>query len=67
MTATDTQRRLATIPEAAAHVGRSLTTIKRRLNDGTLTRYRESGGGRMVRIDLDELEAAFTFIAEKSS
>lgn len=57
--------RLVTIDEAAAHVDRSRTSIKRRLTDGTLTRYRYKGG-RQVRIDLDEVEAAFAFTAEAS-
>jgi excisionase family DNA binding protein len=56
MTETSPPRRLVTINEAAdhAHCGRS--TIKRRLADGTLTAYRL---GRMVRVDLDQLDAAF--------
>ena len=51
-----TESRLATINEAAAYLGVSPRTIRRRVHDGTITGYRF--GPRAVRIDLDELDAA---------
>lgn len=57
MPAEHTQRRLASIREAAEHHGVHHNTIRRRIADGTLTAYRF--GPRIVRVDLDELAEAF--------
>lgn len=47
--------RLASLSEAAEHVGCSTRTLRRRVADGSLTGYRF--GPRLLRIDLDELDA----------
>jgi len=47
--------RLASLAEAAEHVGCSTRTLRRRVADGSLTGYRF--GPRLLRVDLDELEA----------
>lgn len=57
-TATTTSRptrRLASIPAAAEYAACSTKTIRRRIADGSLTGYRM--GARMIRVDLNELEA----------
>lgn len=51
-----TGRKFAPLNEAAAHVGCSTKTLRRRIADGTLTGYRF--GPRVLRVDLDELDAA---------
>lgn len=48
-------RRLASIAEAAEYVPCAQRTIRRRISDGTITGYRF---GRLIRVDLDELDAA---------
>lgn len=48
-------RRLASINEAAKHAAVSIKTIRRRVADGTLTGYRM--GPRLIRVDLNELDA----------
>lgn len=49
-------RRLVSTTEAADYIGCHPLTIRRRIADGTLTGYRM--GPRMLRVDLDELDAA---------
>ncbi|HEX2857072.1 MAG TPA: helix-turn-helix domain-containing protein [Propionibacteriaceae bacterium] len=49
------KRRLGTISEAAILARCSVRTIRRRIADGTLHGYRFGG---MIRVDLDELDAA---------
>lgn len=49
-------RRLVPPAEAAAYYGTSTRTIRRRISDGTLTGFRLPGS-RLIRVDLDELEA----------
>lgn len=46
---------MASIAEAADHAAVSTKTIRRRISDGTLTGYRF--GPRVLRVDLDELDA----------
>jgi excisionase family DNA binding protein len=48
--------RYVTPDEAAAHLGISTRTVRRRIADGTIPAYRL--GPRLLRIDLDELAAA---------
>lgn len=48
-------RRLASIKTAALYAEVCERTIRRRIADGTLTGYRF---GRVIRVDLDELDAA---------
>lgn len=48
-------RRLASIPEAAEYAAVCTKTIRRRISDGTLTGYRF--GPRVIRVDVDELDA----------
>lgn len=49
-------RRLAKISDAAELASCSVVTIRRRIADGSLPAYRL--GPRLLRVDLDELEAA---------
>lgn len=51
-----TPRRNVSIGEAANYAGVSVRTVRRRIADGSLTGYRF--GARLIRIDLDELDAA---------
>ncbi|YAL82844.1 helix-turn-helix domain-containing protein [Dermacoccaceae bacterium W4C1] len=51
-----TNRRLSTIPQAAKYASCSPKTIRRRIADGSLTGYRF--GPRVLRVDLNELDAA---------
>lgn len=48
-------RRLATMADAADYAGVHLATIRRRIACGDLTGYRF--GPRMIRVDLDALDA----------
>jgi excisionase family DNA binding protein len=49
------QRRLAAIADAAEYASCSTKTIRRRIATGELTGYRF--GPRMIRVDLNELDA----------
>ncbi|GAB3758810.1 hypothetical protein GCM10027599_26710 [Yimella radicis] len=49
------RRQLATIPDAAEYACVSTKTIRRRIASGDLTGYRM--GPRLLRVDLDELDA----------
>lgn len=51
--ATRTQRRWASLKEAAEYVSVHPKTLTRRFSDGSLIRYRV---GRRVMVDLDELD-----------
>lgn len=53
--ATPTHRRLESITSAAEYVGTSPRTIRRYVAAGRLTGYRL--GPRLVRVDLNELDA----------
>lgn len=55
-TTTRTARRLATLNDAAEYACVSTKTIRRRIAAGDLTAYRL--GPRLLRVDLDELDAA---------
>jgi len=46
---------LASLPSAADYARVSVKTIRRRIADGTLTGYRM--GPRLIRVDLNELDA----------
>ena len=50
-----TKRRLVSIPSAAEFAAVSNDTIRRRIACGQLTGYRL--GSRIIRVDLDEVEA----------
>lgn len=52
-----TARRLASLGEAAAHASVSIDTIRRRIADGSLAGFRL--GNKIIRVDLDELDACF--------
>lgn len=54
---THTLRRLVTLEDAAEYAWVSPKTIRRRIADGTLTGYRL--GPRLLRVDLNELDATF--------
>lgn len=49
------ERRFAAVSTAAEHAGVSEKTIRRRISDGSLPGYRL--GPRLIRIDLNELDA----------
>lgn len=53
-------RHLVSIGQAAEHAGVSTKTIRRRISDGSLTGYRF--GPKLIRVDLDELEAVARII-----
>ena len=53
-------RRLVSIDQAARLVDVSPRTIRRRIADGSLTGYRF--GPRVIRVDLDEVDALLTRI-----
>lgn len=50
------QRRYAKLKEAATYIGVTDRTIRQMIADGRLTGYRS--GNRLVRVDLNELDAA---------
>ncbi len=49
-------RRMASIPHAAEYAGVCTKTLRRRIADGSVPAYRF--GPRVLRVDLDELDAA---------
>jgi excisionase family DNA binding protein len=49
-------RRYASVPVAAEAIGCSPKTLRRRISDGTIPAYKL---GRLVRVDMAEVEAAF--------
>ncbi|MBI3213170.1 MAG: excisionase family DNA-binding protein [Mycobacterium sp.] len=53
---TGAQRRYAKLKEGAAYLGVTERTIRQMIADGRLKGYRS--GSRLVRIDLNELDAA---------
>lgn len=53
-------RRFASIPEAANYAGCHPRTIRRRIADGSIAGYRL--GPRLIRVDLDELDASLRLI-----
>lgn len=55
MPANKSQRRLASIPQAADEYGVCSKTIRRYISAGRITGYRF--GPRMIRVDLDEIDA----------
>lgn len=55
------RRRLGSIADAAEFAGVNPKTIRRRIADGTLAGYRM--GPRLIRVDLDELDALLHPIA----
>ena len=56
MRKTPVSRRLVTLTEAADYAACNERTIRRRIASGDLTAYRL--GKRLLRVDLDELDAA---------
>lgn len=48
-----TARNLVSLAEAASRFGVSTKTLRRRISDGTIHGYKV---GRLVRVDLDELD-----------
>lgn len=55
MPANTTPRRLSSLPDAAEQYGVSSRTLRRYISAGRITGYRF--GPRMLRVDLDELDA----------
>lgn len=49
------ERRLESVQAAATYAACSTKTIRRRIADGSLTGYRM--GARLIRVDLNELDA----------
>jgi len=52
---TEPRRRLASLSQGAQYADCSKRTIRRRIADGSLTGYRM--GPRLIRVDLNELDA----------
>lgn len=52
------ERRLVGLAEAAEYAACSTHTLRRRISEGSLRAYRMPGTSRLIRIDLDELDAA---------
>ncbi len=50
-------RRLVTVIDAAEYAACNPRTIRRRITDGSLSGYRM--GSRLIRVDLNELDALF--------
>lgn len=48
-------RRLVTIADAAEYYGCATKTVRRRISDGTISGFRF--GPRLIRVDLNELDA----------
>jgi len=48
-------KRLVTIADAAEYYGCATKTIRRRISDGTISGFRF--GPRLIRVDLNELDA----------
>ncbi|AWG98707.1 helix-turn-helix transcriptional regulator [Rhodococcus ruber] len=61
MPASKSQRRLVSVPQAAEYAGVCSKTIRRRISDGTITGYRF--GPRLIRVDLDEIDAVLRPLA----
>ena len=55
------QQRLSTVPDAADVFGCHPSTLRRYIATGRITGYRF--GPRMLRVDLDEIEAMLTPLA----
>lgn len=51
-------RHLVSVNQAAEYTSVNPRTIRRRIADGTLTGYRL--GSKMIRVDLNELDASLT-------
>jgi excisionase family DNA binding protein len=56
VSANSTRRQYANITEAADYLQVTTRTIRQMINDGRLTGYRN--GKRLVRVDLNEIDAA---------
>ncbi|WP_404850333.1 helix-turn-helix domain-containing protein [Dietzia kunjamensis] len=65
MPSNKSQRRLASIPNAADEYGVHPCTIRRYISAGRITGYRF--GPRMIRVDLDELDAMMRPLAGGAS
>ncbi|QZT64451.1 excisionase family DNA-binding protein [Mycolicibacterium austroafricanum] len=52
------QRRYVSIQHAAKHLGVTDRTVRQMISDGRLTGYRN--GNRLVRVDLNEVDARMT-------
>lgn len=55
-----TLRRWASLDDASAYVGVSTKTIRRRIADGLIPGHKI--GPRLLRVDLDDVDAAFRTI-----
>ncbi|MBB1030507.1 helix-turn-helix domain-containing protein [Dietzia sp. SLG310A2-38A2] len=55
MAKAESRRRMSSLPEAAEQFGVSVKTLRRYISAGRITGYRF--GPRMLRVDLDELDA----------
>ncbi len=51
------RRRLVRLRVGAAHVGVDHQTLRRRINDGSISGYKAPGG--YVYVDMDELDAVY--------
>lgn len=55
MSNAESRRRMSSLPDAAEQFGVSVKTLRRYISAGRITGYRF--GPRMLRVDLDELDA----------
>ncbi|WP_082104840.1 excisionase family DNA-binding protein [Demequina maris] len=51
-------RSLISVAEAAAYLGCSAKTVRRRIAEGAIVAYRTPGHGRLIRVDRDQLEGS---------
>lgn len=58
MNRTAKTRRLVGLASAAEYAECSTKTLRRRIAEGSLSAYRMPGKSRLIRVDLDELDAA---------
>ena len=56
-------KRLTTVPQAAKLMGVNPRTIRRRIDDGTITGYRF--GPRLIRVDMAEIETKLGVISPR--
>lgn len=52
------KRNLVPLADAAEYYGVCTKTIRRRIAEGAVVAYRLPGASRLIRVDLDELDAA---------
>ncbi len=56
MSTNEQERHLIDIPTAAARLGIGISTLRRKVSEGTIPAYRLGGPGTMIRLDPRELD-----------